>query len=800
MPDADQAAGRSDIPAPSAGEPDVERLPLLAVRDVALFPYMVLPIAVGRDKSVRALEAAGAHFNRRIFVVAQKSPQVEDPGADDIWPVGTVGEVVQVFKMPDGSVKTFVQGLWRARRKQTLYNDQGYWEAAIESLVPAPLPAGGEAEALIRLLKQAFTQYAQLNPNVPQEIGALVANVQDADRLADVLAANITLKIEDKQKLLEMTDTKERLEKIYALLLGEIDVLNLEKKIQNRVRSQIEKTQKEYLLQEQMKAIQKELRQRDDSSKELEELRAKIKKAGLSKEAAQAAEKEIVRLEKMMPYSPEATVARTYVDWLLALPWTKATKDRLDIDQASQVLNEDHYGIDKVKERILEYLSVCLLKKKLRGPILCFVGPPGVGKTSLGRSIARALGRNFIRVAVGGMRDEAEIRGHRRTYIGALPGRIMQQLRKADSRNPVFLLDEIDKMGTDWRGDPASALLEVLDPEQNNNFVDHYLDVGFDLSDIFFICTANTTFTIPATLRDRMEIIRFSDYTLKEKIEISRRYLVPKQLDEHGLKDWVDLSLSDETLAFIVEHYTREAGVRNLEREIANLSRKIAKEIAPSLKDKKRRDEAPAPRSIKTIEEIRKYLGVPKFIKAKAAANGVGVATGLAWTEHGGEILTIEVSQVPGKGQLMLTGQLGPTMQESAQAAFTYIRSKADRLALKLEGLKTHDFHLHVPEGAVPKDGPSAGIAMAVCLASFLTQRPIKASLAMTGEVTLMGRVLPVGGIREKLIAASRHGIDMVLVPKENEKDLEDVPEEVRRKVRIHPVAHMDEVIEFALS
>ncbi|MBI4369841.1 MAG: endopeptidase La [Elusimicrobia bacterium] len=779
-----------------------ERLPVVPIREVVLFPLMVLPIAVGREKSVKALEASSSKHNRRLFLVTQKAAQVEDPALTDLYSVGTIGEIVQVFKLPDGSVKTFVQGAERARMVR-LFSGEGYLEADVTPLENVMKASPMETEALVRQLRQAFSQYAQLNPIVPQDVAGLVAGITNPDRLADVLAANVALKIAEKQDILTLTDTALRLEKLYALLVREIDILNLEKKIQSRVRGQIEKSQKEYILNEQMKAIQKELRQRDDHSKELEDLRSQVKKADMTKEALEAATKELTRLEKMAPYSPEATVARTYLDWLINMPWAALSKDKIDLKRTTQILDEDHYGLGKAKERILEYLSVCLLKKSLRGPILCFVGPPGVGKTSLARSIARALGRQFARVSMGGVRDESEIRGHRRTYIGALPGRLIQQLRKSKTRNPVFLLDEIDKMGTDWRGDPAAALLEVLDPEQNQNFVDHYLDVGFDLSSVFFVTTANTTYTIPSTLLDRMEVIRFSDYTLREKQEICKRYLAPKQLKEHGLTDRLELSISDEALAFIIEKYTREAGVRNLDREIAKLARKIAREIAENYKSAAKRRNAPekaAQRSLKKMDEIQKYLGVPKFTRLESVDNGVGLVTGLAWTEYGGEILTIEVAQVPGRGELILTGKLGATMQESAQAAFTYVRSRSDRLAFETQGLKNHDFHLHVPEGAVPKDGPSAGVAMAVSLASFLTNRPVKPGCAMTGEITLLGRVLGVGGIREKLIAAHRHGVKLVLIPKDNEKDLEDVPTEVREGLSVIAVSHMDQVLQAVFS
>lgn len=777
------------------------RLPLLALRDVVLFPYMVLPVAVGREKSVKALEAA-ANGRRRLFLAAQKSAQVEDPRGDELYSVGCVGEIVQVFKLPDGSVKTFVQGLWRARAHEFVNHDDGFVEVLVEPVESIPDGSPHELEAMVRQLRQAFHQYAQLNGRIPADTVTLVTGLDDAERLADVVAASVVLKLQEKQELLEMTATQERLERLLMVVLREIEILNLEKKIQARVRSQIEKSQKEYVLNEQMKAIQKELKQRDDHGKEIDELRAKIKKSGMNEEAQTAAVKELERLEKMMPHSPEATVVRTYLDWMLALPWDVFTKDHLDLRQAQKILEEDHYGLNKPKERILEYLAVSALKEKLRGPILCLVGPPGVGKTSLARSIARSLGRNFARLTLGGVHDEAEIRGHRRTYIGALPGRFIQQLRRVKSKNPVMLLDELDKMGADWRGDPAAALLEVLDPEQNHNFMDHYLDVGFDLSHIFFIATANTTHTIPPTLKDRLEIIEVSGYTPLEKSQIARRYLIPKQLKEHGLDVYAQIEMGDEALSFLIRSYTQESGVRQMERQVASIARKVAKEVmlkklspeaAPPAKKKKKV-------VLKNSRDIERYLGVPKFKREKAPVHDVGMVTGLAWTQTGGEILSIEVVRVPGEGKLQLTGQLGSTMQESAHAAFSYVKSLAAILPFETGLLKNNDFHLHVPEGAIPKDGPSAGIAMGAALASLLSKRKPKPGLAMTGEITLKGRILVVGGIREKLIAAHREGLHTVLIPEGNRHDLEDLPQEVKDAVKIIPVHHMTEVLEIVLS
>ncbi len=772
------------------------RLPLLPLRDVVLFPYMVLPVAVGRERSIKALETAAAG-DRRIFLATQKNPQVEDPDTDDVFAAGTVGEIVQVFKLPDGSVKTFVQGLWRARVINVNTEAKDFITVDVEPIKKDPDIITPETEALMRQARQAFSQYVQLNGRLPSETANLALGIEEPDKLADVICANLPLKVKEKQQLLEMPVSAERLENLLAVLLREIELLNLEKKIQARVRGQIEKSQKEYVLNEQMKAIQKELRTRDDHAKEMEELKAKIKKAAMSEEADQAAMKELGRLEKMAPYSPEATVARSYLDWMLSLPWSVASEDQLDLDKAEETLDADHHSMKKPKERILEYLAVCALKKDMRGPILCLVGPPGVGKTSLARSIAKALNRNFARITLGGVRDESEIRGHRRTYIGALPGRIIQQMRRAKTKNPVILLDEIDKMGSDWRGDPAAALLEVLDPEQNKNFVDHYLDVGFDLSSVFFIATANTTHTIPVTLLDRLEMIDISGYTLMEKTEIAKKYLVPKQVKEHGVEDRAEVKFSDKALASLIESFTRESGVRQLDREIASVVRKIAKEIAhggvkgPAKADKGVYDVA-------TAKDVEGYLGVPKFKTEATAPNDVGVATGLAWTQHGGEMLSIEVAKVPGKGELKLTGQLGSTMQESAHAAFTYVKSASKKFKLDLEDLKKYDLHLHVPEGAIPKDGPSAGVAMAVALASLLMDKAPKAKLAMTGEITLKGRVLPVGGIREKLIAAHREGMDLVLVPAANKRDLDELPDEVKKTLKVATVAQMDDVLKAA--
>jgi len=764
------------------------KLPLLPVRDIVVFPAMVLPLAVGRDKSIKALEEAMA-THRLVFLVAQKHVQTEDPSPEDIYPIGTVAEVLQLLKMPDGTLKVLVEGVQRARWTDFRLNNKGYVEVELKVLVETQ-DKTPEVEALMRRSVALFEQYVKLNPRLPMEISVAVSNITDPGRLADTVVSHLLIKTHDKQLILEIALPSDRLEKLVQILNAEIEILNIERRIQNRVRSQIEKTQKEYYLTEQMKAIQKELKQKDDYAKELDDLRVKIKEAKMSPEALETAEKELVRLEKMMPFSPEATVIRTYLDWLITLPWDVTTKDNLDLKRAQKILDEDHFGLEKIKDRVLEYLAVLTRVQKIKGPILCFVGPPGVGKTSIAKSVARSLGRNFVRLSMGGVRDEAEIRGHRRTYIGALPGRIIQSMRKAKSNNPVFILDEIDKMGTDWRGDPSAALLEVLDPEQNYAFGDHYMDVDFDLSKVMFITTANTLYNIPPTLLDRLEILRFSGYTLEEKVKIAEKFLIPKQVKEHGLTP-EELVLGEPTLRAIISNYTHEAGVRNLEREIANLARKTAKELAL---DKKKKKLVPTP------DDLLKILGVPPYERSKIAQNTVGVATGLAWTEVGGETLTIEVNKMKGKGMLNLTGKLGDIMKESAHAALSYVRSSAKRMSVNENIFKDMDFHIHVPEGAVPKDGPSAGIAIATALASVISDRPVKKNLAMTGEITLRGRVLPIGGLKEKVIAAYRDGISTVLFPEGNKKDLADIPKNIQDKIKLIPVKHMDEVLGFGLE
>ncbi|AKL97722.1 endopeptidase La [Endomicrobium proavitum] len=765
-----------------------DTLPLLPVREIILYPAMVLPLAVGRDKSVKALEEAMAS-NRLIFVVTQKNNQIEDPSPDDIYSIGTVCEVLQLLKMPDGTLKALVEGISRAQWTDFKLSDKGFIEVGV-NVFDEKIEKTPEAEAIMRRAVSLFEQYVKLNPRMPMDVAVSVGNISDPARLADTIASHLSIKNNDKQIILELVSPVERLEKIVQILNAEIEILNIERRIQSRVRNQIEKTQKEYYLTEQMKAIQKELKQKDDAQKDLEELKEKLKNTKMPKPARDAAEKELSRLEKMMPMSPEATVIRTYLEWIIDLPWEKSTQDNLDLKRAKEILDQDHYGLEKVKDRILEYLAVLSRVNKIKGPILCFIGPPGVGKTSIAKSVARSLGRNFVRISMGGVRDEAEIRGHRRTYIGALPGKIIQSMKKAGSNNPVFILDEIDKMGSDWRGDPSSALLEVLDPEQNYAFGDHYLDVDFDLSKVMFITTANSLSNIPTTLLDRLELIRFSGYTDEEKRRIAEQFILPKQISEHGLTP-EEIIIETGALDAVIKNYTREAGVRNLTREIANLCRKIAKDLAFD-------------KSVKSItvtkENVNKYLGIAYFERERIAENDIGVVTGLAWTEVGGETLTIEVNKMKGKGSLSLTGKLGDVMKESAQAALTYVRSSAKKLGIDENVFKETDFHVHVPEGAVPKDGPSAGIALATALASVCMNKAVKKKLAMTGEVTLRGRVLPIGGLKEKVLAAYREGITTILFPEGNKKDLAEIPEDIKKKIEMIPVGHMDEVISLAVE
>ncbi|PKN01703.1 MAG: endopeptidase La [Elusimicrobia bacterium HGW-Elusimicrobia-1] len=765
---------------------------LLPIRDVVVFPGMIIPLAIGREKSVKAVEDAMSR-DKLVFLVTQKQPNLDDPSQEDLHKIGTVAEVLQLLKISDGTLKVIVEGHERGRWSDFTSNDKGFVTVSSEILKSPAVEHTLEMEALGRRAVASFENYARLSQKVPIEAIGGMNNISDPGKLADAIVSHLSVKVSEKQQILEVLAPTERLEKTIQLLNNEIEILNIEKKIQNRVRNQIEKSQKEYYLTEQMKAIQKELRQKDDFAKELDEIRQKIKDLNMPKDARDAAEKEIQRLEKMMPFSPEATVSRTYLDWMTGLPWSTFTTDNLDIKRAEKILNEDHYGLEKTKERVLEYLAVLKLVKKIKGPILCFVGPPGVGKTSIAHSVARGLGRNFVRISLGGVRDEAEIRGHRRTYIGSLPGRIIQSMRKAKSRNPVFILDEIDKLGADWRGDPAAALLEVLDPEQNHSFTDHYLDVEFDLSDVMFITTANTLYSIPPALVDRLETIRFPGYTIEEKIKIAQNFLIPKQLKEHGIKP-EQLMFEESALDNMIRLYTQEAGVRNLEREIANASRKFAKELASA-----NGKNGPLTVSLNS-QNLKKYLGIPKYFREKVSPNDVGVSTGLAWTEVGGETLTIEAALMKGSGKLLLTGKLGEVMKESAQASLSFIKSQADVYGIPTELFKDYDIHVHIPEGAIPKDGPSAGSAITTAMVSLLTKRRVAKNLAMTGEITLRGRVLPIGGLKEKLIAAYRDGITTVIYPEGNVKDLDEIPANVLKKIKLIPVKNVAEALDLALE
>ena len=761
-------------------------LPLLPLRGVIVFPNMVIHLDVGRERSVKALDEAMVHDNQ-IFLVAQKEAKTNEPVNDDLYSLGTVANIKQTLKLPGGTLRVLVEGLQRARIEKFLQSEP-FFKARVEEIQEDETKTN-ETEAFMRHLLDQFEQYIKLSKKIPPEAFATVSEIDEPGRLADGMISNLSLKLEQRQELLEVLQPQARLEKLAEILSQEMEILELEKKINVRVRKQMEKTQKEYYLREQVKAIQKELGERDERTAEADEYRKKIADAGLPEEAEKKALNELDRLEKMPPAAAEAVVVRNYLDWMLELPWSVMTEDRLDLDVVEQILEEDHYGLDKVKERIVEYLSVRRLTQKIKGPILCLIGPPGVGKTSLARSIARSLQRKFVRISLGGVRDEAEIRGHRRTYVGALPGRIIQGIKQAKSRNPVFLLDEVDKMSTDFRGDPSAALLEVLDPEQNNSFSDHFIEVPFDLSQVMFITTANSRFNIPQALLDRMEIIYIAGYTEEEKVRIAQRHLIRKQLDENGLTH-DNLRISEGTLRHIVREYTREAGVRNLEREIANICRKTAKEV---VKKKEYRISV-------TRSNLHKYLGPPRFRYGLAEReNEVGVATGVAWTETGGDLLAIEVTLMKGKGKLILTGKLGDIMQESAQAALSFIRSRVEFLNIDPAFHEEYDIHIHIPEGAIPKDGPSAGITMATAMISALTQVPANRHVAMTGEITLRGRVLAVGGVKEKVLAAHRAGIKTIILPADNKKDLTEIPANVRRKIDFVLVEHIDQVIEKAL-
>jgi ATP-dependent Lon protease len=757
------------------------------LRDIVIFPHMVIPLFVGREKSVLALEAAMAESDKLILLATQKNAKTEDPGAEDIYPVGTVCQIIQLLKLPDGTVKVLVEG--KRRASIVAFSDESdYFEVDVEPLADKP-GKPSELLALKRGVLASFENYLSLNSSVPAEVLQSLTGISDPSRLADTVAPHLNLDIAQKQELLAMVSTTKRMERLLALMGAEIEILQIEKKIHARVKKQMEKTQKDYYLNEQIRAIQKELGGKDEFKQELKVLEEKAEKLPLSPEAKEKVLSEIKKLKLMSPMSAEAAVVRNYVDWLLSLPWGVFNKEHNDIQAARARLNADHYGLEKVKLRILEFLAVNALVPGMKGPILCLVGPPGVGKTSLARSVAAATGRNFVKISLGGVRDEAEIRGHRRTYVGAMPGKIIQSLKKCGSSNPVFLLDEIDKMTVDLRGDPASALLEVLDPEQNFAFNDHFLDVDYDLSKVMFITTANSSHSIPRPLLDRMEVVRLEGYTEHEKLAIARGYLVPKQTKANGLAGKRTV-FSDEALLELIRRYTREAGVRNLEREIGSVCRKIAFAMVDGAK----------PRRTVTPKLIAEYLGPPRFKYGEAGREDtVGLVTGLAWTEVGGELLSIEVVALPGKGKLTVTGKLGEVMQESAQAAMSYVRSRGELLGFAKDFYQHLDIHIHVPEGAIPKDGPSAGIAMACALTSALTRRAVRRDIAMTGEVTLRGTVLPIGGLKEKLLAAGRGGIRTVLIPKENEKDLAEVPEEITSGLTVHAVAHMDEVLGYAL-
>ena len=757
-------------------------IPLISLRDTVIFPDMIFPLFVGREKSVRALEEATLQ-ERMVVLVAQREAKIEKPEPGDIYQIGTVAKIMQILKLPDGTIKALIEGISRIKVVEYL-RVEPYFKVRIKELIE-PREEGLEIEALKRTVTNQFEQCVKFGKPIAPDAFVSAINIEDSGRLADLIAFHLNLKIEERQAILEAIQPAERLRKISAFLSRELEILEIEGRIQSEVRKEVEKTQKEFFLRKQMEVIQKELGEQDEQTMEVNEFKEKIEKAQMPEEAKEKALKEVERLAKMPPAAAEAVVVRTYLDWLVTVPWAKKTEDNLDIKVAAQVLDEDHYDLKKVKERVLEYLAVRQLTEKMKSPILCFMGPPGVGKTSLGKSIARALGRKFVRVSLGGIRDEAEIRGHRRTYIGALPGRVIQGMRDAGTINPVFMLDEIDKIGIDFRGDPSAALLEMLDPEQNNNFSDHYLDVSYDLSKVLFITTANILDPVPPALKDRLEVIHLPGYVEEEKLKIAEKFLVPKQLEGHGLKG-EQLKFSEEGLRRIIKEYTREAGVRNMEREIASVCRKVARKIVEG--EKKTTQIVPA--------DLHDYLGPVKFYYGMAEEKDqVGVATGLYWSEVGGDILSVETTMMEGKGKLTLTGQLGDVMKESAQAALSYIRSRADKLDIEKKTFEKYDLHVHVPEGAIPKDGPSAGITIASSLISVLTNKKVRRDIAMTGEITLRGRVLPVGGVKEKVLSAHRAGIKTVVMPKKNEKDLEEIPEDVKKELKFIFVEHMDEVL-----
>lgn len=772
---------------PNIPELQSTQLPLLPLRDVVVYPHMVIPLFVGREKSIRALEHAMS-TRKQVLLVAQRTAAEDDPKPEDMYEVGTVSTILQLLKLPDGTVKVLVEGGLRARIT-SVEEPEAFLQAEVE-VMPEEGISEREAEVLVGSTMNQFSQYVNLSKKVPAEVMTALSGIEEPGRLADTVAANMSLQLAQKQELLEMTDVRARLEQLLALMESEIDLFQVEKRIRGRVKKQMEKSQREYYLNEQMKAIQKELGEMGDEVNEAEELETKIREAGMPKEAEEKALAELNKLKMMSPMSAEASVVRAYIEWMTAVPWKKRSKVRHDLVRAEGILNEDHYGLDEVKERILEYLAVQQRVRKLRGPVLCLVGPPGVGKTSLGESIARATNRKFTRMALGGVRDEAEIRGHRRTYIGSLPGKLIQKMSKVGVKNPLFLLDEIDKIGMDHRGDPASALLEVLDPEQNNSFNDHYLEVDYDLSEVMFVCTANSM-NIPGPLMDRMEVIRIPGYTEDEKVNIAIRYLLPKQMKRNGLGE-DELAVEESTIRDIIRYYTREAGVRGLDREVAKICRKVVTQNVKAGKPEKK---------IVTAEDLEEYLGVRKFDFGRAEEeNQIGQVTGLAWTQVGGELLTIESSAVRGKGRVIKTGSLGDVMQESIQAALTVVRSRSKVLGIAPDWHETHDIHIHVPEGATPKDGPSAGIAMCTALVSVLSNIPVRADVAMTGEITLRGEVLRIGGLKEKLLAAHRGGIKTVIIPADNERDLRDIPENITQALEIRPVKWIDEVLEIALT
>jgi len=770
-------------------KPERRLVPLMPLRDIVVFPHMVVPLFVGRAKSIQALEDAVAG-NRELLLAAQKHAGQDEPGPEDIHRIGTLGSIVQLLRLPDGTVKVLVEGKVRARI-ESFEEESAYFSCEIKELAD-PSEISVESEALVRTVHSAFEGYVKLNKKVPQELLNSVSAILEPGRLADTIVAHLNLKLEERQQVLEASDPHRRLENVYARMQAEVEVLEVERKIRGRVKKQMERSQKEYYLNEQMRAIQKELGDRDDAKNEMAELEEQLAAKSMPDDARERAEKEIRKLKMMSPMSAEATVIRNYIDWVIALPWDECREEEKDIGRAEQVLNEDHYGLEKPKDRILEYLAVQTLVEKMRGPILCFVGPPGVGKTSLGKSIARATDRDFVRVSLGGVRDEAEIRGHRRTYIGALPGKILQSLKKAGSSNPVFVLDEVDKMSMDFRGDPSAALLEVLDPEQNHCFNDHYMDLDYDLSRVMFVCTANTLHEIPRALQDRMEVIQLPGYVEQEKLQIAKAHLESKVIERNGLLP-EQISFTDAAIMEVIRHYTRESGVRNLERELASICRKVARLRVTA-------GEAAKPVRI-TPKLVKKFLGMQRFRFGRTEeSDRVGLCTGLAFTETGGELLQTEVAVTAGSGKLQVTGRLGEVMQESANAALSYIRTRSKQLGLTRDFYSKVDIHIHVPDGATPKDGPSAGITLATAIASALTRIPVRASVAMTGEITLRGRVLAIGGLKEKLIAAHRGGVTTVLVPKENEKDLVELPAQIKKALEIQLVEHMDEVLKAALA